>query len=518
MTGPTAPPGSPEGSDTGMPRGRLVVIFVGLILGILMAALDQTIVATALPTIARELGGLEEQAWIITIYLLTQTITIPLYGKASDLIGRKLAFQLAVAIFLVGSVVAGLAQSVGMLIAFRAVQGVGAGGLMVGAQTIMAEIVSARERGKYMSIMGPMIGVGVVFGPLLGGYLTQHASWRWIFYINVPLGLLALLIVAVMLRLPRAGRKPHVDYAGAAVLTAAVTCLVLILTWGGTSYDWASWTIGGLAVAVVALAGLWILAERRAADPVLPLHLFRDSVFRITAPLAFILGVAMFSTISYLPSYLQLSLGQSATKSGLLLLPLMGGFMLAAVITGQAISRTGRYKPFPLVGAGLATTGVYLLSLMDATTSRGQSSLFMTVLGLGIGCIIPALILTTQNSVAHRDVGGATAGVNFFRQIGASFGTALIGSLFTSRLVDQLRANLPAGALPGGGQAQGITQGLLEKLPPQVAHGVVVAYGNALTPLYRYLVPLLLLALVLAWFLPEKPLATTLGGGDMNSR
>ncbi|MGH3424958.1 MAG: MDR family MFS transporter, partial [Nocardioidaceae bacterium] len=418
----------------GLSRRRIIVIFLGLILGIMMAALDQTIVATAMPTIAGQLNGLDQISWIITAYLLAQTIAMPVYGKMGDFIGRERAFHLAIVIFLAGSVLAGIATSMGMLIAFRALQGIGAGGLMIGAQTIMAEIVTARERGKYMSIMGPMIGLSTVFGPLLGGYLTQHATWRWIFYINVPLGIAAMIVTAFALKLPKVERRPKIDYAGAVLMAGAVGCLMLVLTWGGRQYDWTSPTILLLAFGVLVLAPLWLFVESRAEEPILPLRLFRDEIFRVNVPLAFLIGIAMFGAVSYLPTYLQLSTGASATKSGLLMLPLMGGLLFAAVVTGQTISRTGRYKVFPLVGTALAACGVYLLSLMDATTGREASSAYMIVLGLGIGFIMPTLVLTVQNSVPVKDMGSATAGVNFFRQLGASFGTALIGSLFVGRL------------------------------------------------------------------------------------
>src|SRR5699024_9076728 len=311
-------------------RGRLITIFIGLIMGILMAALDQTIVATAMPTIADDLNGLQSFSWIFTTYLLGQTIAMPLYGKVGDIIGRKLAFHVAIVIFPAGSVIAGVAQSMGMLIASRAVQGIGAGGLMIGAQTIMAAIVTARERGKYMSIMGPMIGVATVLGPLLGGYLTQHVSWRWIFYINVPIGAAALIITAVALSLPKVQHKVSIDYWGILLMAGTVTCLVLLLNWGGTKYDWLSPTILGLAGGVIVLLPLWLFVESRAKEPLLPLRLFRDGVFRINVPLAFMIGIAMFGAVSYLPTYLQLSLNATATKSGLLMLPLMGGLMFAA--------------------------------------------------------------------------------------------------------------------------------------------------------------------------------------------
>ncbi len=501
----------PPGQSSQYSTRKLITIFIGLILGILMAALDQTIVATAMPTIASDLHGLSEYSWIITAYLLAQTISMPLYGKLGDFIGRRAAFQLAIVIFLVGSVLAGLSQSMLMLIGLRALQGIGAGGLMVGAQMIMAEIVSARERTKYMSIMGPMIGLATVLGPLLGGFLTEHITWRWIFYINVPIGIAALIVVGLTLKLPHTARTPNVDYLGSAFMIAAIGCLMLVLTWGGRLYGWTSPLILGLAAGFVIMAVCWIYAERHAVEPILPPRLFRDPLFRVNAPLALLLGVAMFGAVSYLPTFLQLSWGVSATMSGILMLPLMGGLMFAAVITGQTISRTGRYKFFPVIGAALAGIGMYTLSFMDATTSRGESSLYMAILGLGIGCIMPTLVVTVQNSVAHQDMGTATAGINFFRQIGASFGTALIGSLFINRLTSNLADNLPAKAAGSLGQhANGMSPEQLQQLPPALAHDVVVSYAHALTPLYAYVAPLLGVAFILAWFVKEIPLTTTL--------
>lgn len=494
-------------AESGLSRGKLIITFIGLILGILMAALDQTIVATAMPTISADLNGLSQISWIITAYLLGQTVAMPIYGKIGDFIGRRNAFHLAIVIFLSGSILAGLAQSMTVLIAFRAMQGIGAGGLMIGAQTIMAEIVSARERGKYMSVMGPMIGVATVLGPLLGGYLTEHVSWRWIFYINIPIGIGALIVTGLTLKLPHPQSQRRVDYLGATFMTGAVVCLVLLLTWGGREHDWLSPTIIGLGIGAVVLTPLWLWAESRAAEPIMPLHLFKDDVFRINTILAFLLGIAMFSAVSYLPTYLQLSLGVSATKSGLLMLPLMGGLMAAAVITGQLISRTGHYKVFSIMGTAVAAAGMYLLSTMDAATTRTEAALPMVVLGAGIGFIMPTLVLAVQNSVSSRDIGVATAGVNFFRQIGASFGTALIGSLFISRLSTNLKEGLPPGAADTLGQHAGaITPEQLGALPSKIADTIVVAYADALIPLYLYLVPVLLLGFITAWFLKEKPL------------
>ena len=515
----TTPSRPEEEADSGLPRGRLIVIFVGLMLGILMAALDQTIVATALPTIAGDLNGLSQISWLITAYLLCQTIAMPVYGKVGDFIGRRNAFQLAIAIFLAGSVVAGIAPNMGVLISCRAIQGIGAGGLLIGAQTIMADIVSARERGKYMAVMGPMIGVATVLGPLVGGYLTEHATWRWIFYINVPIGIAAAIVTTLTLKLPKPQVKKKVDFLGALLMAGGIACAVLALTWGGREHAWDSPTILGLIAGAVILVPAWLVAETRAEEPILPLRLFRDEVFRVNTILALLVGVAMFGAVSYLPTYLQLSLRASATYSGVLMLPLMGGLMAAAICTGQIISRTGRYKPFPIVGTALAAIGMYLLSQMDATTSRGESSLFMVVLGLGIGFVMPVLVLTVQNSVGYRDMSTATAGVNFFRQIGASLGTALIGSLFVGRLTSRLNDVLPPGAGKKlGGRATGITPAQLAKLPGNLAHDFVVAYANALIPLYGYLVPLLVAGFLVAWFLKEKPLSSLLARGAAAQR
>jgi EmrB/QacA subfamily drug resistance transporter len=501
--------------STGIPVKRVIIIFIGLILGILMAALDQTIVATALPEIGSSLHGFDSISWIITTYLLAQTITMPVYGKLGDFIGRKRAFHLAILIFLTGSVIAGLSTSMGMLITMRAVQGVGAGGLMIGAQTIIAEIVSARERGKYMSVMGPMIGVATVLGPLLGGFLTTSVSWRWIFYINVPIGIAALIVTGVVLKLPGTGRtKSRVDYLGTLTIGGAAAALVLLLTWGGRAYAWGSPVIIGLIIATAVLAVAFPVVERHATEPIMPLRLFRDNAFKVNSALAFLVGLALFGAVSYLPTYLQDSLGVSPTLSGVLMLPLMGGLMLSAVTTGQLMTRIGRYKMFPIVGTAVGTVGMYLLSLMNADTPRGLSSIYMIVLGLGIGFVMPTLVLVVQNSVAQRDLGAATAGVNFFRQIGGAAGTAIIGSLFISRLTTNLQQNLPhsvAGKI--GGHATGITPKELAKLPPQIAHGFIVSFADALTPLYAYLAPLILAGFVIAWFLKEKPLSAVLARG-----
>ncbi|MGH9103342.1 MAG: MDR family MFS transporter [Acidimicrobiales bacterium] len=488
---------------------RVLVIFAGLILAILLSALDQTVVATALPTIAGDLHGLDQLSWVITAYLLASTVTIPIYGKIGDLFGRKKVFVFAIVVFLVGSVLSGQSRSMLELIVFRAVQGIGAGGIMIGAQAIIGEVISARDRGRYMSIMMPMIGVATIIGPLLGGFLTQHASWRWIFYINLPVGAVALAVIGFGLRLPSRPRKPVIDYWGTVLLAAGVTCLVLLTSLGGTTYAWGSWQTAGFAGAAVVLLAAWVLVERVAPEPVLPLRLFRNPVFAVSIGLGFAVGFAMIGAVSYLPTFLQLVGGASATSSGILLLPLVAGLMAASVVTGQLISRTGRYKVFPILGSGTATVGLFLLSTMGAGTTTLASSLFMVVLGLGLGLIMPVLTLVVQNAVVFGDLGVATSGVNFFRQIGGSIGVALAGTIFASRLARQLALRLPAGlAHQAAVHANGITPHALHQLPPALQHDFVLAFAHAIPPTFLYFVPLLGLAFVLSWFLQERPLST----------
>ncbi|MGH9067354.1 MAG: MDR family MFS transporter, partial [Acidimicrobiales bacterium] len=518
-----APAGGPAGGPSGGPAGagsspaggqalgqrRVLIIFAGLVLAILLSALDQTVVSTALPTIAGDLHGLNQLSWVITAYLLAATVTIPIYGKIGDLFGRKNVFIFSIVVFLVGSALSGTSQSMLELILFRALQGVGAGGIMIGAQAIIGEVISARDRGRYMSIMMPMIGVATVIGPLVGGFLTQHASWRWIFYINLPIGAVALAVIGVGLKLPKIDRQPVIDYWGTALLAAGVSCIVLLASLGGTTFAWASGPVIGLAVAAVVLLVAFARVEGRVKEPIMPLRLFRNPIFAVSIGLGFAVGFAMIGAVSYLPTFLQLVGGASATNSGILLLPLVAGMMTASVVTGQLISRTGRYKVFPILGTATSAAGLYLLSTMGPATTSLSSSIYMVVLGLGLGLIMPVLTLVVQNAVSFQDLGVATSGVNFFRQIGGSIGVALAGTLFTSRLATQLVAHLPAGAAHGAAaHAAGITPAALRNLPPAVHHGFVVAFANSLPPVFLDFTPLLVAAFVLSWFLIEKPLST----------
>ncbi|GAB3558026.1 EmrB/QacA subfamily drug resistance transporter [Actinopolyspora lacussalsi] len=508
-TSPTGEETSPPEEGTRLSQGRIWLIFVGLILSILLAALDQTIVSTALPTIAGDLDGFDRISWTVTAYLLGQVVTMPLYGKLGDLLGRKPVFLFSIGMFLLGSVLAGIAQSMNAFIAFRAVQGVGAGGLMVGAQSIIGEITSPRERGRYMSMLAPLIGIGTVLGPLLGGFFTEQLNWRWIFYINIPLGAVAITVVSLVLKLPGSDRSPRIDYPGAALMAGAVTCLVLVTSWGGTDYAWDSPTILGLLAGFVVLTVGWVFAERRATEPVIPLRLFTDRIFVICVSLGLAVGLAMFGAVTYIPTYLQIVGGAGATNSGLLMLPMVIGMMGASFLTGQLITQFGRYKIFPIYGTVLAGVGMYLLSTMGVETTRLQSGSYMVLLGAGIGSIMPVLTTAVQNSVSRADLGSATSGVNFFRQLGASVGTALVGTLFNSRLSGQLDQTLPPRlAEQASTDASSITPEALEKMPPQLRDGFVEAFAGALPPVFFYFVPLLGAAFVLALLQREKPLGT----------
>ncbi|MFJ1968528.1 MFS transporter [Streptomyces sp. NPDC087903] len=485
---------------------RVKLVFLALVLALLLAALEQMIVATALPKIVGELHGLDRMSWTITAYLLTATVGLPVYGKLGDLLGRKGVFQFAIVVFVVGSALAGRARTMDQLIAFRAVQGVGAGGLMIGVQAILADIVPPRQRARYMGLIGAAFGLASVAGPLLGGYFTDHLTWRWCFYVNVPFGLLTLALVTVVLKLPKPAVRARLDLLGALLLTAASTCLVLLTSWGGSEYAWNSRLVLGLGAGAAVATVLFLLAERFAAEPLIPLRLFRDSVFNVTGLVGLVIGVALFGAASYLPTFLQMVDGASATESGLLMLPMMGGIVGASIIAGQLISHTGRYKIYPVLGCALAAVGMWLLSRLDVDTPRLQYSVWMAVLGAGIGMVMPVLVLAVQNSVRPADVGTATSANNYFRQIGGSVGAAVFGTLFASRLAEALAQRLPAGA--GLPDPESITPQLVHTLPPALRDGYIRAYADAMPRIFLYLVPVLVLGLLIAFFLEEKPLVS----------
>jgi EmrB/QacA subfamily drug resistance transporter len=492
------------------PTGRaLTTVFGALMLGMFLAALDQTIVSTALPTIVGDLGGLEHLSWVVTSYLLASTASTPLYGKLGDMYGRKPVFLAAILIFLAGSLLAGLSQSMIQLIAFRAVQGVGAGGLMVGAQAIIADIVPPRERGRYMGLIGAVFAVASVAGPLLGGFFVEAISWRWVFYINMPIGLVAILVVVFKLHLHTPSQRHSIDFLGAGLLTGGVSSLILFTSWGGNQYPWGSPVIVGLAVAALALLTAFIFQERRAAEPIIPLGLFRSSVFRVATGIGFIIGLAMFGAIIFIPLFLQLVYGVSPTSSGLRMLPLMAGLLGASIVSGRIISRIGRYKLFPIAGTGITAVGMFLLSQLEVGTAPWVASLYMLVVGVGIGLVMQVLVLVVQNAAPRRDVGVATSTATFFRSMGGSLGVAVFGAIFASHLTSELKA-LPAGAASRLSGGINVNPAQIHALPDAVRHDYLVAFVNSLQPVFLLGAALAAVAFALAWLLKEVPLRDTL--------
>lgn len=487
----------------------VLVVFTGLMLVLLMAALDQTIVATALPTIVGDLGGLSHISWVVTAYLLAQTAVTPVYGKLGDIYGRKIVLQVALVVFLLGSALCGASQSLTELVLFRAVQGLGGGGLMVGTMAAIGDVVSPRERGRYQGIFGAVFGLASVIGPLLGGLLTTNVSWRAIFYVNLPIGVVAFAVLAVTLP-ARTDRERHqIDYLGAVLLAAGLSAIVLVTTLGGTSYAWDSPVIIGLAIAAVALVVAFVLVERGAAEPILPPHLFRDRVFSVTSAIGLVVGFALFGSVTYLPLFLQVVLGASPTGSGLQILPLMGGLLITSIGSGQIISRTGRYRPFPIAGTAIMVVGLALLSTMGPTTTRIEASAFMFVLGLGLGLVMQVLVLAVQNAVDYKDLGVATSGATLFRSIGGAVGTAVLGSIFSNRLSAELTAVLPAHGASSLGSGAGFNTAALAKLPPALHSAYLVAFTNALSTVFVVAAVVAAVAFGLSWALQQRPLRET---------
>jgi EmrB/QacA subfamily drug resistance transporter len=495
---------------------QILVIYGALALGMLLAALDQTIVSTALPTIVSDLGGLSHYSWVVTAYLLASTISQPLYGKLGDLYGRKRIFQSAIAIFLVGSALCGLSQNMLELTAFRGLQGLGAGGLMVTALAIIGDVVPPRERGRYQGYMGGVFAIASVVGPLIGGYLTQHASWQWVFYVNIPVGVVALVVIAFVLHDDPSERKAHrIDYEGAVALAIGAGFLTLGLTWGGSQFPWSSWHVLGAFLIGAAGVLVFIAIERRAAEPIIPLRLFRNGIFRTSTAMSFLVGVALFGTIIYVSLFLQVVHGATPTEAGLKLLPLMAGVLITSIGGGRTISRIGRYRAFPIAGTALITVGMFLLSRMGIATGYPMIALAMLVLGLGLGLVMPVLVLAVQNAVPRPDMGVATAGSIFFRSIGGSFGVAIFGTIFASRLGYWLLRDLPASKHLDEHTASELLQGGLKKIasqPPAVRSGLVDAFASSLHTVFLWAVPLGILAFLVSLCLREVPLRDS--GGE----
>lgn len=500
-----SPPVTPEG------KRHILLIFAGLMVTMLLSSLDQMIFSMALPTIVGELNGVDHMLWVTTAYILASTIMLPIYGKLGDLVGRKGPFMAAIALFILGSVIGGLAPNMTWLIAGRAVQGLGGGGLMIGAQAIIADVVPARERGRYMGVMGGVFALSSVAGPLLGGWFTEGIGWRWAFWMNVPLGILALTSAMVFLRLPKpSGTRPRMDVAGMVLLASASTGLVLATTWGGSTYAWGSSVIIGLIMATVLALAAFVSVERRAAEPIMPPHLFRDRNFNLTTIAGLITGVAMFGAMAYLPTYLQMVTGANATEAGFLMIPMMIGLLVSSVVSGQLVSRTGRYKWLPITGTLLVAVALVLLSTMTPSLPVWVLCGYLSVMGVGLGMSMQILILIVQNSFPVSEVGSATAGNNYFRQIGASLGSAIVGSLFVARLTSLLSERMSGAGGAAAGSSNSFTPVAVRQLPEGVRNVVIGAYNDALTPVFLYMVPLVLIAVVLLSFVKEKPLATTI--------
>jgi EmrB/QacA subfamily drug resistance transporter len=478
---------TPHPSAATLSRSQLVMTFGGLLLAMLLASLDQTIVATALPTIVGDLGGLDQLSWVVTAYLLGATVTMPLWGRASDLYGRKRLFLAAIVVFLAGSALSGAAQSLGELIAFRALQGLGAGGLMTLAMAIVGDIVAPRERGRYQGYIQMVFVVASVAGPLLGGVFADQLSWRWVFYVNLPIGAAALALTATSLHLPVQPVRARIDYLGAALLAAGLSSVLLVTTWGGREYAWDSAEIGGLAAAAVALLVAFVIQERRAPEPILPLRLFRDPVFDIVSAVLFLGSLAFFAVIVFMPIFLQVVTGASATQSGLLLLPLLLAATASTALSGRVISRTGRYKAFPVAGLSLMAVGLLALSQMTAGTSQATAALLLVVFGLGFGMVSQVLTLAIQNAVDRRDLGIATASANLFRALGGSVGVAVFGALFAARL-----------------DSGGVDVQRVQSNPDAIAS--VSAVAEALDTVFLVGAPIAALGVLVVLFLREVPL------------
>lgn len=506
--------------DGQLSHREILVIFGALLAGLFLSALDQTIVSTALPTIVGDIGGFDELSWVFTAYLLTSTTSTPLFGKLGDIFGRKGLYQIAIITFVGGSILCGLAQNMIQLIVFRGIQGIGAGGLTAMAFAIMADIISPRARGRYSGYLGAQFALATVVGPVLGGFFVDYVSWRWIFFVNVPIGVAALIATSSALRLPFARRRHRIDFGGAALLTIGTASLLLALEWGGNRYPWGSAMIVSLGAVAVTLLAAFIFWETRVAEPILPLRLFRDSIFSLNLFLSILVGATMYGAIVFLPLFQQAVVGASATNSGLLLLPLMLGITGTSIVIGRVITTTGRYKVWPIASMGVAALGMWLLSRMDSDTGALETSAYMFVLGLGLGMGLQVMTLTVQNAVSHRDIGVATSAVNFFRSMGGAVGTAVFGVIFTSRLSDELVELLPSNTTIGSLDLAGLASNpeTIRALPGPVATAFIEAMSHSIGTVFLVVAAALIAGFVAAWFLREIPLSDKTHIGRVEAR
>jgi EmrB/QacA subfamily drug resistance transporter len=488
--------------------GRVRLVFAGVMLGMFLAALDQTIVSTALPTIVSDLGGADHLSWVVTAYLLASTATTPLWGKLGDLFGRKTVFQVCIVIFLVGSALCGVARNMPELIGFRAFQGIGGGGLMVLAMAVIGDVVPPRDRGRYQGVIGAVFGVSSVLGPLLGGFLVDNLTWRWVFYVNLPVGAVALAVIATALRSKSPEVRPRIDYLGTALLAAASTCLVLITSLGGTTWGWNSVEVWGCAIGAVVLLCAFVLVEQRVSEPILPLRLFRNPVFTMCSAIGFVVGLCMFGALSFIPLFMQVVNGNSPTQSGLRLLPMMAGLLVASIGTGQLISRYGRYKIYPIVGTVFMGIGLFLLSRIDDQSSAVVMGLDMAVFGFGLGLTMQVLIIAVQNAVDYSDLGTATSGATYFRSIGGSFGASIFGTILNNRLHDNVSNALHSGTLSPRFPIERVIAAptSVRALPKAEAAPFLHIYAISVQTVFLVAVPITAVAFLLTLFLREVPL------------
>ena len=504
-TGPELAVGEASGvTGTFLSHKQVMIILPGLLMAMLLAMLDQLVVGTALPRIVGDLGGATHLSWVVTAYVLTSTITTPFYGKLGDMYGRRKFFIAAIIIFLVGSALSGLSSSMAELITFRALQGLGAGGLMVGAMATLGEIVPPRERGKYMSYFMVVMMLATVGGPLVGGWITTAFSWRWIFYINLPLGGAALVYLLAVMKLPARRQEHRIDYAGGILLGVVATAIILLATWGGTEYGWTSWEIIGLLVIALGALVAFLAVEQRAAEPMLPLHVFKNRNFSVTMMLTFLVGLGLFGAMTFLPFYQQTVQGASPTVSGLLMTPLMVGSALTSILAGVLTSKTGKYRLFPIVGGAVMAIGMFLLSRIGVTTSRWTTGIDYVVLGLGMGCLMQMMSLIAQNSVELKDMGVASSARMFFQQMGGSLGVAAFGAVFAHKLTEAMSGvGAAAGAKVSSASLDPTT---VTTLPPAVREVVYTGIAHAVQSVFLWVTPASVLVFLLAFLIKEVPL------------